>query len=163
MDVADLKAKIRDIKNFPTEGILFKDITTLLKDGPAFRYVVDTFVHRYRPERIDVVVAVESRGFAVGGALVLVGAWAPGAVADEAKSPISAAMLLNILAPPAESRDAAFDRAMKEPGPPPLAAEDQIQPDGSVRYGSLSITVKNPCPPGTLHYETPPRPGRARK
>ena len=69
MDVADLKAKIRDIKNFPTEGILFKDITTLLKDGPAFRYVVDTFVHRYRPERIDVVVAVESRGFVVGGAL----------------------------------------------------------------------------------------------
>jgi len=46
MDVADLKAKIRDIKNFPTEGILFKDITTLLKDGPAFRYVVDTFVRR---------------------------------------------------------------------------------------------------------------------
>src|SRR5712664_2954716 len=69
MDVADLKAKIRDIKNFPTEGILFKDITTLLKDGPAFRYVVDTFVRRYQQERIDVVVAVESRGFIVGGAL----------------------------------------------------------------------------------------------
>jgi len=69
MDVADLKAKIRDIKNFPTEGILFKDITTLLKDGPAFRYVVDTFVRRYQQERIDVVVAVESRGFVVGGAL----------------------------------------------------------------------------------------------
>ena len=100
---------------------------------------------------------------ALAGALVLVAAWAPGAGADEAKSPISAAMLLNILAPSAESRDAAFDRAMKEPGPPPLAAEGQIQPDGSVRYGSLSITVKNPCPPGTLHYEPPPRPGRARK
>ena len=100
---------------------------------------------------------------ALAGVLVLVGAWAPGAVADEAKSPISAAVLLNILAPRAESRDAAFDRAMKEPGPPPLAAEGQIQPDGSVRYGSVSITVKNPCPPGTLHYEPPPRPGRARK
>src|SRR5436309_8469064 len=69
MDVADLKATIRDIKYFPTEGILFKDITTLLKDGPAFRYVVDTFVRRYQQERIDVVVAVESRGFVVGGAL----------------------------------------------------------------------------------------------
>jgi len=100
---------------------------------------------------------------ALAGALVLVGAWAPGAAADEAKSPISAAVLLNILAPAAESRDAAFDRAMKEPGPRPLAAEGQIQPDGSVRYGALSITVKNPCPPGTLHYEPPPRPGRARK
>jgi len=40
MDLAELRAKIRDIKDFPTEGILFKDITTLLKDAPAFRYVV---------------------------------------------------------------------------------------------------------------------------
>ena len=40
MDVATLKSKIRDIKNFPTEGILFKDITTLLKDGSAFASVV---------------------------------------------------------------------------------------------------------------------------
>jgi adenine phosphoribosyltransferase len=69
MDVADLKAKIRDIKNFPTEGILFKDITTLLKDGPAFRYVVDAFVRWYQHERVDVVVAIESRGFVIGGAL----------------------------------------------------------------------------------------------
>ncbi len=69
MDVADLKAKIRDIKNFPTEGILFKDITTLLKDGPAFRYVVDAFVRRYQRERVDVVVGIESRGFVIGGAL----------------------------------------------------------------------------------------------
>src|SRR5213082_1637136 len=63
MDVAELRAKIRDIKDFPTEGILFKDITTLLKDGPAFRYVIDTFVQRYRKERVDVVVGIESRGF----------------------------------------------------------------------------------------------------
>jgi len=69
MDVADLKAKIRDIKNFPTEGILFKDITTLLKDGPAFRYVVDAFVRWYQHERVDVVVGIESRGFVIGGAL----------------------------------------------------------------------------------------------
>src|SRR5207245_2425767 len=58
MDTADLKGKIRDIKDFPTEGILFKDITTLLKDGPAFRYVIDTFVHRYQKERADVVVGM---------------------------------------------------------------------------------------------------------
>src|SRR5437899_12451058 len=69
MDVADLKAKIRDIKDFPTEGILFKDITTLLKDGRAFRYVVDAFVRRYQHERVDVVVGIESRGFVIGGAL----------------------------------------------------------------------------------------------
>ena len=69
MNVADLRAKIRDIKDFPTEGILFKDITTLLKDGPAFRYVIDTFVRRYRSERVDVVVGIESRGFIMGGAI----------------------------------------------------------------------------------------------
>ena len=50
----------------------------------------------------------------LAGVLVFAGAWAPAALADEAKSPISAAMLLNTLSPAAESRDAAFDRAMKE-------------------------------------------------
>jgi adenine phosphoribosyltransferase len=69
MDAATLKSKIRDIRNFPTEGILFKDITTLLKDGPAFASVVDSFAERYRQERVDVVVGVESRGFIIGGAL----------------------------------------------------------------------------------------------
>src|SRR5437660_9515441 len=69
MDVAELRAKIRDIKDFTTEGILFKDITTLLKDGPAFRYVIDLLAGRYQKERVDIVVAVESRGFIFGGAL----------------------------------------------------------------------------------------------
>src|SRR5438093_3542946 len=69
MNIADLKGKIRDIKDFPTEGILFKDITTLLKEGPAFRCVVDALAGRYQKERVDVVVGVESRGFILGGAL----------------------------------------------------------------------------------------------
>jgi adenine phosphoribosyltransferase len=68
-DVADLRAKIRDIKDFPTEGILFKDITTLLKDAPAFRRVVDLLAAHYQRERIEVVVGIESRGFIFGGAL----------------------------------------------------------------------------------------------
>jgi adenine phosphoribosyltransferase len=69
MEVAELRAKIRDIKDFPTEGILFKDITTLLKDAAAFRDVVDMLAGRYRNERVDVVVGIESRGFIFGGAL----------------------------------------------------------------------------------------------
>ena len=97
------------------------------------------------------------------GVLAVVGAWSACVGAEEAKTPISGAMLLNILAPSVESRDAAFDRAMKEPAPPPLRAEGQVQPDGSVRYGSMTLTVKNPCPPGTLHYEPPPLPGRVRR
>jgi adenine phosphoribosyltransferase len=69
MNVTDLRSKIRDIKDFPTEGVLFKDITTLLKDGPAFRAVVDHLARRYVEERVDVVVGIESRGFIFGGAL----------------------------------------------------------------------------------------------
>src|SRR5205823_11583887 len=69
MNIADLRAKIRDIKDFPTEGILFKDITTLLKDGPAFHYAIDVLARRYQKDRVDIVVAVQSRGFIFGGAL----------------------------------------------------------------------------------------------
>jgi adenine phosphoribosyltransferase len=68
-DVAELRAKIRDIKDFPTEGILFKDITTLLKDGPAFRRVIDLLAGHYRDAGVEVVVGIESRGFIFGGAL----------------------------------------------------------------------------------------------
>jgi hypothetical protein len=93
------------------------------------------------------------------GAVVLIGGWSAVAVADEAKSQISASMLLRMSAPISETRDAAFDRAMKEPGPPPRRADGEIQSDGTVRYGSMVMTVRNPCPPGT-HYEGPPLPGR---
>ena len=69
MDASELRSKIRDIKDFPTEGILFKDITTLLKDGPAFRWVIDTLAERYTTPGVDVVVGIESRGFIFAGAL----------------------------------------------------------------------------------------------
>jgi adenine phosphoribosyltransferase len=69
MDVATLRGKIRDIKDFPTEGILFKDITTLLRDGPAWRFAVDSLASHYQRDRVDLVVGVESRGFIFGGAI----------------------------------------------------------------------------------------------
>jgi len=98
---------------------------------------------------------------AFAGALILAGAWSAAAVADEVQSPIRASMLLSISSPISETRDAAFDRAMKEPGPPARRPDGEIQPDGSVRYGAVTVTVRNPCPPGT-HYELP-LPGRVRK
>ena len=98
----------------------------------------------------------------LAGMLMLVGTWSATAVADEAKSPLSASMLLSISAPISETRDAAFDRAMKEPAAPARRPDGEIQPDGSVRYGSLTVTVRNPCPPGT-HFEPPPLPGRVKK
>src|SRR4030095_2198868 len=69
MDVADLRAKIRDIKDFPTEGILFKDITTLLKDGPAWASVINHLAARSHTSLLEVVVGVAARGFIFGGAL----------------------------------------------------------------------------------------------
>ncbi|MBI3106756.1 MAG: adenine phosphoribosyltransferase [Candidatus Rokubacteria bacterium] len=69
MNVAELRSKIRDIKDFPTEGILFKDITTLLKDGPACASVIDHRASKYHTARVELVVGVESRGFIFGGAL----------------------------------------------------------------------------------------------
>jgi adenine phosphoribosyltransferase len=62
----DLAAKIRDIPDFPKPGILFKDITTLLKDGPAFKAAIDGLLDRVRDKHIDVVVGMESRGLIFG-------------------------------------------------------------------------------------------------
>ncbi len=69
MDIAALKAKIREIPDFPKAGILFRDITPLLSDGAAFRRVIDLLGERYADQRIDVVVGVEARGFVMGSAL----------------------------------------------------------------------------------------------
>lgn len=69
MNTTELRTKIRDIKDFPTEGILFKDITTLLKDGPAWASVIDHLAAKYHTALVEVVVGVESRGFIFGGAL----------------------------------------------------------------------------------------------
>lgn len=62
----DLKSVIRDVPDFPKKGIIFKDITTLLKDKEAFPQAVDEFCNFYRNSRIDQVVCVESRGFIFG-------------------------------------------------------------------------------------------------
>ena len=61
----DLKALVRDVADFPKPGIVFKDITPVLADGAALKWVVDSFAERYRG-RVDAVVGIESRGFVVG-------------------------------------------------------------------------------------------------
>jgi adenine phosphoribosyltransferase len=59
----DLRAKIREIPDFPKPGILFYDITTLLKDPTAYKASIDLMLEPYRDEKIDLVVGMESRGF----------------------------------------------------------------------------------------------------
>ena len=65
----DLKKCIRDIPDFPKAGILFKDITTLLKDKVAFNQALEELAAEYKDQNIDAVVAVEARGFILGGAI----------------------------------------------------------------------------------------------
>jgi adenine phosphoribosyltransferase len=62
----DLAKMIRDVPDFPKEGIVFKDITTLIKDPQAFRKVIDLLTEHYAGQQIDLVVAVEARGYIFG-------------------------------------------------------------------------------------------------
>jgi adenine phosphoribosyltransferase len=62
----DLKSRIREIPNFPKDGILFYDITTLLKDAEAFHRIIHRITQFYQDEGVQKVVAVESRGFILG-------------------------------------------------------------------------------------------------
>jgi adenine phosphoribosyltransferase len=65
----NLKNCIRNIPDFPKAGILFRDITTLLKDKDAFKMSLNLLADKYKAKKIDFVVAVEARGFILGGAL----------------------------------------------------------------------------------------------
>ncbi len=68
----DFKAYIRDIPDWPKPGVIFKDITPLVRDAAAFKAAVDALAARYRPQKVDLVVSVEARGFIFGGALAYV-------------------------------------------------------------------------------------------
>ena len=64
-----VKDYIRTIVDFPHEGIMFRDVTTLFADPRGFRICIDQLLHPYAGERIDKVVGLEARGFIVGGAI----------------------------------------------------------------------------------------------
>jgi len=65
----NLEDWIRDVPDFPKKGIVFKDITPLLKDATAFKYVIDILTERYHDKGVEVVVAAEARGFIFGAPL----------------------------------------------------------------------------------------------
>lgn len=66
-----IKSRIRTVPDYPKKGIMFRDITTLIKDPVGFRLVIDNFTQRYVKGDVefDVIVGIESRGFIIGGAL----------------------------------------------------------------------------------------------
>ena len=64
-----IKSRIRTVPHWPKQGIMFRDITTLLKDPVGLQLCIDDFVKQYKEQKIDVVVGIDSRGFILGGAL----------------------------------------------------------------------------------------------
>ena len=64
--IVDVKSKIRDIKDFPKEGIIFRDITTALKDAETLRVIVDYLCEQFKDEKIDYIAGIESLGFILG-------------------------------------------------------------------------------------------------
>jgi adenine phosphoribosyltransferase len=67
--IESIRRVIRDIPNFPKPGIVFKDITPLLANGPLFARTIDLLAERYRGQNVDTVLGIESRGFIIGAAL----------------------------------------------------------------------------------------------
>jgi len=69
IDIEQIKAAVRSIPDFPKPGILFRDITTVLNNGPLFQQLVDYFYHQVKDLGVDYVVGIESRGFIMGAPL----------------------------------------------------------------------------------------------
>jgi adenine phosphoribosyltransferase len=67
--IARIGSRVRDVPDFPKPGILFKDITPLLADGPSFKLTTDLLAERVAPHRPELIVGIESRGFIFGAAL----------------------------------------------------------------------------------------------
>lgn len=65
----DLKSRIRVIEDFPTPGISFKDITTLVADKEAYQYVIQDFIDYLKDKKIDMIMGPEARGFLIGAAV----------------------------------------------------------------------------------------------
>jgi len=67
--IEKIRQAIRDIPNFPKPGVVFKDITPLLSNGPLYKQTIDLLTDRYRSQSVDIVLGIESRGFIIGSTL----------------------------------------------------------------------------------------------
>jgi hypothetical protein len=104
------------------------------------------------------------RRWTIGALLVLLGSPALALAHDEAKTPVSSSIILEMSKPSSSvSRDRALDEAIKSPRPaPPSRTDYQVQPDGSVKYGNTTVIIRHDCPPGGVFFVPPPLPGRRR-
>lgn len=68
----DIKSKIRNIVDFPKKGIIYRDITTMIKDADAFAYVTDALADNIRDKDVDIIVVLDARGFLFGAPVAYV-------------------------------------------------------------------------------------------
>ena len=128
-----VKDYIRTIADFPHEGIMFRDVTTLFADARGFRMAVDQLLHPYAGERIDKVVGLEARGFILGGAIAhqLTKGFVP--IRKKGKLPgavISQAYTLEYGEAVMEIHDDAL-----QPGEKVLIVDDLLAPGGTCEAG----------------------------
>ncbi len=130
MDVADLRERIRDIPDFPQPGILFRDITPLLADPAAFKATVDLMATPYRAA-VDLVVAIESRGFILGAPLAY--ALGAGLVPVRKVGKLPADTLREEYALEYGSNTLEIHRDAVQPGQRLLLVDDLLATGGTVR------------------------------
>jgi adenine phosphoribosyltransferase len=137
LTIADLRARIRDIADFPQPGILFRDITPLLADAASFQAVVDTMAAPFR-DAVDTVVAIESRGFILGAPI----AYALGAGLVLVRKPGKLPFAVESEAYTLEYGDNTLEihRDALTPGQRVLLVDDLLATGGTVRAAANLVT-----------------------
>lgn len=64
-----IRARLRNVADFPTPGVIFKDITSVLMHAPTFHTLIEVFAHRYAHAKLDAIAGIDARGFIIGAAL----------------------------------------------------------------------------------------------
>jgi hypothetical protein len=104
------------------------------------------------------------RRWKLGALALLLGLPVAAAAHDEAKTPVSGSIILEMTKPPAPQRERAYDESLRrDPATPPAKPMYEVQPDGSVRMGNTTVIIRHDCPPGGEFFEPPPLPGRRRR
>lgn len=126
-----LRRAVRDVPDFPEKGILFRDITTLLKDREAFRLAVDTLSGPYREQPPDYVAGIESRGFIFGGPMAYELGCGLIIVRKEGKLPAETEQVTYALEYGEDSLE--IHRDAVEPGQRVLVVDDLMATGGTAR------------------------------
>src|SRR5437879_13901904 len=136
MSAEGLRAKIREIPDFPKPGILFYDSTTLLKDPAAYREAIDLMVEPYKDERVAVVVGMESRGFIFSSPMAYL--LSAGLVPVRKLGKLPAETITVEYALEYGSNTLEIHRDAIEPGPKVLIVDDLLATVGAVN-GTLAV------------------------